>query len=291
MKASKYSTTYQMHEQRGSFQGIDTCDVTNFGDFSFNSVFLDESESVSIANRPDVNSLLNRLEQSNFLCKRTVESMRKRALESSPSPEVIEKCIHGATYVTLDDCIELQKKLTVDETIDIRINDIPEETIDSLSDDNLVQHGNTDNIRVRPNWVTKIIFAQKVDKERYGAIMNVIPIYQNSGLDTRLIWITSAILTQVKELWEATCALTMCTSKWHGWLLTYLTKHCLDSFNLRRSKLTPYKNKFINTIPAIASKLGITYESIYESSDIKDIFSDHDLEKLLVTTIYDNFQQ
>ena len=184
MKTSKYSTTYQMHEQRGSFQGIDTCDVTNFGDFSFNSVFLDESESVSIANRPDVNSLLNRLEQSNFLCKRTVESMRKRALESSPSPEVIEKCIHGATYVTLDDCIELQKKLTVDETIDIRINDIPEETIDSLSDDNLVQHGNTDNIRVRPNWVTKIIFDQKVDKERYGAIMNVIPIYQNSILDT-----------------------------------------------------------------------------------------------------------
>ena len=35
MKASKYSNTYQMHEQRGSFQGIDTCNVTNFGDFSF----------------------------------------------------------------------------------------------------------------------------------------------------------------------------------------------------------------------------------------------------------------
>ena len=59
IKASKYSTTYQMHEQRGFFQGIDTCNVTNFGDFSFNSVLLEESESVSIANRPNVNSLLN----------------------------------------------------------------------------------------------------------------------------------------------------------------------------------------------------------------------------------------
>ena len=132
---------------------------------------------------------------------------------------------------------------------------------------------------------------EKADKEKYGAIMNVISIYQNSWLDTWLIWITPAIITQVKELWEATRALTMRTSKWHGWLLTYLTKNCLDSFDLLRSKLTPYKNKFINTIPAIASKLGITRESIYESSDIKDIFFDHDPEKLLVTTIYNNFQQ
>ena len=46
MKAAQYSNTYQMHEQRGSFQGVDTCDVTDIGDFSFTSVFLDESESL-----------------------------------------------------------------------------------------------------------------------------------------------------------------------------------------------------------------------------------------------------
>ena len=38
MRAAKYSNIYQMHEQRGSFQGIDTCDVTDFGDFRFCSV-------------------------------------------------------------------------------------------------------------------------------------------------------------------------------------------------------------------------------------------------------------
>lgn len=39
MKAMQYSNTYQMHEQRGTFQGIDTCSVVSFGDFSECSVF------------------------------------------------------------------------------------------------------------------------------------------------------------------------------------------------------------------------------------------------------------
>ena len=43
MKASKYFNTYQIHEQRVSFQGIDTCDVTIFGQFNYCSVLLDES--------------------------------------------------------------------------------------------------------------------------------------------------------------------------------------------------------------------------------------------------------
>ena len=48
MKATKYVNTYQMHQQQGSFQGIDTCDVTNYGDFSKTSVILDENESRTI---------------------------------------------------------------------------------------------------------------------------------------------------------------------------------------------------------------------------------------------------
>ncbi len=63
MRASKYSNIYQMHEQRGSFQGVDTCDVTNFGDFSFCSVLLDDSELRTIKHRPDINALLDSLEK------------------------------------------------------------------------------------------------------------------------------------------------------------------------------------------------------------------------------------
>ena len=48
MKALKYFNRYKMVEQRVSFQGIDTCDVVDIGRFDVISVFLSESESMSI---------------------------------------------------------------------------------------------------------------------------------------------------------------------------------------------------------------------------------------------------
>ena len=80
MKASKYCTKFQMSEQRGSFQGVDTCSVTNFGDFSFTSVLLDESESRSIALRPDINALLMKFQKENQLSIGAVNAMRQRAI-------------------------------------------------------------------------------------------------------------------------------------------------------------------------------------------------------------------
>ena len=108
MVASKFNITYQMHEQRGSFQGIDTCDITNFGDFSFCSVLLDESESRSIKYRPDINSLLDQLTTDNYLSSATVKAMHERAIGSGPSEEIIKKCLVGATYVSLEDALLLQ---------------------------------------------------------------------------------------------------------------------------------------------------------------------------------------
>ena len=59
MKASGYSNTFQMHEQRGTFNGIDTCSITNFGNFDCCSYLRHESECRSIKFRPDINPLLS----------------------------------------------------------------------------------------------------------------------------------------------------------------------------------------------------------------------------------------
>ena len=48
IKASKFCTTFQIHEQQGFFQGVDTCDLRKYGDFSFCSILLDESETRTI---------------------------------------------------------------------------------------------------------------------------------------------------------------------------------------------------------------------------------------------------
>ena len=117
MKASRYSNTYQMDEQRGSFQGIYTCTVTNFGDFSFCSRFLDESESRSIKNRPDINFQLDSLEKEGYMAESTVDGLRKRAMEVCPSDDVLKMCLHGATYVELEDAMQMQYEIGEDKCI------------------------------------------------------------------------------------------------------------------------------------------------------------------------------
>ena len=81
-KASAYSNSYQMHEQKGSFQGIDTCDICNFGDFSFMSILLSETESRSIANRPDINDLLEKYQRYGYLSRRIINDMREMASQT-----------------------------------------------------------------------------------------------------------------------------------------------------------------------------------------------------------------
>ena len=119
MVARKYCTTYQMNEQRGSFQGIDICDVTNFGNFSFCSALLDESESRTIKHRPDINSLLDQLTRDAYLTSTTVKAMCERAIDNGPSDEIIKKCLVGATYVSLEDALLLQHEVGEDKSIKI----------------------------------------------------------------------------------------------------------------------------------------------------------------------------
>ena len=56
-----------MYDQGGSFQGIDTCNLRKYGNFSFCSILLDESESRTIAYFPDINALLTKLKKENIL--------------------------------------------------------------------------------------------------------------------------------------------------------------------------------------------------------------------------------
>ena len=58
-KAQIYSNAFQMQEQRGNFNGIDTCSVTQNRNFNLLSYLLEEYESRSIRCRPDINALLD----------------------------------------------------------------------------------------------------------------------------------------------------------------------------------------------------------------------------------------
>ena len=74
MQNKYYSTSYQMHEQRGSFNGIDTFNVSSFRKFYFNSKLLNDFEGKENFNRPDINSLLNQLAEEKRTSKFTANN-------------------------------------------------------------------------------------------------------------------------------------------------------------------------------------------------------------------------
>ena len=67
VKASTYSTSYQMFHQKGTFNGLDTCSAISYGNFDFTSKLTSEAEARSITNRPDINAHLSKLQNKNVI--------------------------------------------------------------------------------------------------------------------------------------------------------------------------------------------------------------------------------
>ena len=97
-----------MHEQRGSFQGINTCDVTDVGIFSFPSILLDESESRTILSRPDINAFLGKLQREKVLTADVVNTRWQRVVGLYQYPSFFKSYYNGSTYVSLEDVMLIQ---------------------------------------------------------------------------------------------------------------------------------------------------------------------------------------
>ena len=121
MKASTYSNTYQMHEQKGSFQGLDTCNVISVGNFSNNSHLLRQYENLFIANRPDIVSLLSNLVNRKCLSELAKDSMIETAQRTKIPDEELKNYLHGSTYVSLEDSMIMQCELSEPEKKLIRV--------------------------------------------------------------------------------------------------------------------------------------------------------------------------
>ena len=111
LKKGKFSNTYQMHEQRGSFQGIDTCNVASIGNFNHNSQILRESELAFIGNRPDIVSLLSDLVKKKKMSELLKDSLIDLAQTNKLSEEKIASLLHGSTFIGLEDSMKMQELL------------------------------------------------------------------------------------------------------------------------------------------------------------------------------------
>ena len=146
MKSEAYSNSYQTQEQRGSFNGIDTCNITNFGDFSYCSKLMDESESRAIAHRPDINALLSNHLKSHILSKEAVKNMRDSAKSKFPNNDVLIEYWQGATYIPFDDAIELQRQIGEMELTEVIV-------------DHIVDDETQKKILIKVNWPLRIVYS------------------------------------------------------------------------------------------------------------------------------------
>ena len=252
MKASKYSTSFQMFQQTGTFNGIDTCSATSYGNFDFSSKLSAEAQARSISNRPDINAHLSRLRKEKVISE-YVESGQREFADRFSSSLDYTRFTNGGTYVSLEASISLQNE-TACRTIKALLN-----------------HRETIPVRLTFNkyWRECIYPCQNMTS--HGVTFPKLPKFVNYSIDTRLIWTVAALLSRVEALWQVITKVEMKTSQWHGWMLVYLTKHCFNEGMRRQCRADPFKLKFIDTIDRLYEKIRqVDLRSYFD--DLDDIF-------------------
>jgi len=247
VKASKFSNTFQLFHQTGSFNGIDTCTATSFGKFDFTSHLLTEAEARSIANRPDINAHLSKLKQEGIISEFVEKGKRQFASEYSNSIDY-SKYSKGATFVSLENSILLQEEMT---------NKCIKGTLDHRTDSPPVC------LNFNKYWPLCLYPCQNTTN--YGIIFPKTPNFHSNEVDTRYIWTLATMLIRVESLWQSVCKVPFFTSQWHGWMLVYLTKNCFNYASIhRQAKNDPFKLRYISSAEKIIDKISLLDERSFE---------------------------
>ena len=229
VQASKYSTSFQMFQQSGTFNGIDTCSNTSFGNFDFKSLLIDESEARSISNRPDINNHLNKLKEDEVISDYVEKGKRDFATRYSRDIDYDKYC-KGGSFVGIKACINMQR-------------DIEAPQVEAIMD-----HRESQPIRLRfvKYWSLTLYPCQPMNS--HGVIFSKVPSFKSKDTDTRVVWTVAVLMCRVETLWQIISRVELHTSRWHGWMLVYLTKQCFNNVSKRQKKNDPYKYQYISTV-------------------------------------------
>ena len=122
MQKKYFSNSYQMNEQRGCFNGVDTCNLTTFRRFDINSTLLSIAEATSIYNRPDINSLMNNLVEEGKMSKFIVEQKREYSKNICDSVD-FNQYTYGSTYIPFVVSTLMQRDITNNSLITVTLDD------------------------------------------------------------------------------------------------------------------------------------------------------------------------
>ena len=265
IKKSMFSTTYQMHEQKGSFNGIDTCSVTLFGKFDFQSSLSAVNDARSLSQRPDIHAHLQTLVNEKVISDYVKRGREKDAICRSQNIDY-EPYFSASTYTPLHVAMAMLK-----ENAQPRYSKSPEVGM------------RTEEITTfKVGWPQNIYPCQTLNS--HGAHPHLTPKLATTDPECTnffhisRIWSLSSMLLTVEPLWNKIVSMNSYSREsWHGWLLTYLSKKSIHHVATRSEPNDPFKFGTISSMNDFASKLEpclMQSADIYEHQTYIDIFND-----------------
>ena len=275
-KASAYSTEWQMFEQKGHFSGLDTCNHVEFGNFDNRSRLRFEIEDRSIHNRYDINAHLDKLCRHGIISSETVTNMRNSANENA-NEDNYKKLTKGATYVPLKDAISYQED--------------SKDRIISINGNQTANENEGDQIRFSRYWPKSLYPCQNLSS--HGCQMLHIPSFQG-GLSNKKLWQISAIATQNEDIWNLLIKSITYMNDWKGWLLSYLSKNCLN-MKRKSGRKDPFKVTQIRTINQLLQKIPSNRNLTIMMNEVKRVrclsvnsFQKEEIESTIASSLNNN---
>ena len=255
VRVSKYCSTFQMFQQNGTFNGLDTCSNTTYGNFDSISKLSAEAEARSIANRPDINAHLTKLRKEKVISE-YVEKSKREFAERFSSTIDYSVYSNGGTFVTLEASMIMQREMS-------------DRTTKALVDDR--EGARPVNVSFSKLWSASLYPCQNMTTHR--VIFPKVPNFKSTNTNTQLIWTISGLISRVESLWQVIDKVELKTSQWYGWLMVYLTKQCFDRGGRRQNGKDPFKYKFISTVEKITEKINEINSELNLASAFEEINS------------------
>ena len=218
MKVGYNSTGYQMVEQRSSWKGPDSINVSSVGKTDHGSILVQEAEARSYANRTDMKNLIQRLIDDGKMSIDHAEGIEEFSNFFSTKVNY-EKYKSGSNYVPAEIAMSMKE-----EEKNREVSGIIDDDQDDLG--NLLPEYNKKFKRI---WPLYSYPCQKITS--HGASMYAVPPFQVAG--SSFLWTISSLLLHIESLWYIIAKGQMRRSEWQGYLLMYLTKKCLSHLNRR----------------------------------------------------------
>lgn len=244
MKIGHNSTSYQMVEQRTSWKGPDSINVSSCGRMNHNSVLLREAEARSYNHRTDMKSLIQRLIDDKKMSPDHAEGIEKYSAFVDGRYD-FTNLKRGSSYVPTEIANSMKEEARNREIKGIIDNEIDENGELRAQCTKKFKH----------IWPLRIYPCQKACK--HGWKTHAVPVYQIAN--SSLLWRVSSLLIKVEVIWNIAASSELRASGWSGFLLVHLTKTALQHINWRAVGIFPNLNvtELVNLLDAYQDNLGM----------------------------------